>query len=190
MPYFGIAQYVSYFRNLAEQCHYIHHIPASENPDYPEKEDCKFALYYYHDLVAGLRTAISDGIVLFLHIYDGRGNDNHAGSQSSSHTCNFILAKKAVATDIPEITAALANTEEAMFVLINKIIHDAHQDGPGCGPFKKVTLDKFRWEPVSNLWDGRFGWWVEFSFDVKRTDLMDESIALDAGTWHNPSQDD
>jgi hypothetical protein len=189
MAYFGLTQYVNYFRNLATQCHNIHHLPASEDPNYPDKNDCKFALYYYHEVVGGLRSNISDDIVLFLHLYDGQGKDNHAGNQSSSHTCNFIVAKKADINDINEVTQALSLTESTMFLLMNKIIHDANQDGPGCGPLRKVTLDKFRWEPISNLWDGRFGWWVEFSFEVKRTDLMDEAIALDTGTWHNPSFD-
>lgn len=181
-----VLTYVSYFRALAQNHYKILHNPAHETFDATVKGQSHFAVFDNDEVVTGLRSRISNGVVLFLEVFTFRGYDNQAGDYRGIYNARFIIAEKVAQGDNAGMINAYNNCEQIVWELINRIIYDSNNAGSACGkPFKNLTLDQFSVEPVTNLWDGRTGWVVDFTFQQSRNTEMDTALATDEDIWVN-----
>lgn len=180
----NIASYVSYFRNLAAMHYQILHDPQQEESNSIVKATRKFVIFDNDEVATGLRSQIGSGIVLFLEVYTFQGKDNEAGDYRANHQARFIIARKVKPQSWTDLLVAYNTTEKIVWDFVNKIIVDSNFTGPSCGtPFKNLTLNNFSAEPVSNLWDGRAGWVVDFTYQQDRTEEIDEDKANDEEIW-------
>lgn len=188
-----IIQYVNYFRNIAVKHKKINHQIGAETNSYFTKDNRHFAIFEHDEVINGLRSTIADGIVLFLHLYDGKGYENQADDYRVRNTGAFIIAEKAPihyqtrgnvaynpGFDLPEVLHSYELCESIMWDIINRMIIDSRSP---CHFFNYLELSDFTIEPVSNLWDGRYGWYVQFQFTSKRNEYISETLATDPTIW-------
>lgn len=186
-PAFNFSRYVNYFRLLAASHSGIAHDLASELPD-ADKNTRHFALFTSDEVVSGLRSTIGDGIVLLLHPYFPKPGTNDAGFYYTDITCSFLLVKKVDHKDVQALTTTLNQTEEVLFTLLGQIIHDSKEYGTSC-PIPKA-FDGVSWndvdkiEPLMHIFDGRAGWYCEFTYRVKQSKwLMNPALHNEPTTW-------
>lgn len=187
-----IHDYVNYFRNIAIKHKQINHAHGAEIGSYTLKENRHFAIFEHDEVVTGLRSQIADGIVLFLHLYDTKGYDNLADDYRATHTGAFIIAEKAPiefqtrgaiaysSLDGPEVLQSYETCETIMWQIINRMMMDSRDP---CHLFHRIQLSDFTIDPVSNLWDGRYGWYVQFTFQTRRNDVINNALATDPPIW-------
>lgn len=183
----GIQDYINYFRDIAIQHGQIGHNILSEYKNYTKDEDCHFAIFSTEEVVAGLRSNISTGNVLFLHPYFASGKENESGTEfGSMQESSFMILQKADYDDNNALTSALAETEKIAWDVIRRIYNDANGAGPNCANnfFYRLNLNRFSLEPVQNLFEGRHGWYVKFQFELKRSDFFYEEVSTANG--NNP----
>lgn len=179
-----INTYCTYFENLAKSHHSILHNATQSASNATVKGESKFVLFDNDEVVTGLRSLIGSGIILFLEIFTFRGSDNMAGDYRAKHQGRFIIARKVLPMNNSDLIAAYAECEAIVWDFINKIIHDSKLSGDACNtPFKNISLNDFSCEPVSNLWDNRAGWVVDFTYQQNRMDEIDEDKANDTDIW-------
>jgi hypothetical protein len=180
----SVNDYTVYFGNLAKRHHLLLHNGNQSGSNATVKAKSKFVLFDNDEVVTGLRSLIGSGIILFLEIFTFRGSDNMAGDYRSKHQGRFIIARKVLPMNNADLISAYAECEAIVWDFINKIIHDSNLSGDACNtPFKNISLNDFSCEPVSNLWDGRAGWVVDFTYQQNRMDEIDEELANDEAIW-------
>lgn len=185
-----IRNYENYFRNLAIKSKFIKHIAAAEKDDYGEKEKCRFVTFTSEEVIAGLRSKVSQDASLFLELYTAKGYDNEAGDFRTSQSGRFLVCANKVTTLSDSVAynpiEILEHTETITWLLINRIIYDANQNGPSCDkPITGITLNNFyNIEPQWDIFDGRYGWLVEFTYQQKRKDEMNPSKQTDSQFWY------
>jgi len=181
--------YVNYFRQLAVSHYLILHDSSQEGPNATQKGKCRFVLFDNDEVVTGLRSVVPDGIVFYLEMFTGRGVDNLAGDYRGQYQGRFLIAKKVKAMSITELQQAYAECEGVMWDIIGRMLYDNAYAGPDCElPFRNLTLNDFTWEPVSNLWDGRAGWVVDFNYQQSREDEITNAVVngeLNPTVWTN-----
>ncbi len=163
----SLQEYIDYFRRIAVKHKRILHDPASELQDQP-KGLKRFITFSHDEVITGLRSKIDNGIVLFLSLYDFSGEDNNADYYKSTHQASFILAGVAKSTDFAAQESVYVLTEEIVWNIISLLITESKLENNCFAPFHRLKLSDFRAKPVGPLWDGRYGWYVEFTFRHKR----------------------
>jgi hypothetical protein len=166
-------QYTNYFRQLAKKHYLIRHNPLAEDKSYVNKSECRFAMFHHDEVVSGLRTAIGDGPIVFVHPYYATPYSNDAGDFRGKYTGAFIIAKKSDPANINNIISNYDLTELIAWHFIAQIGFDANEtDKPECDIpslfFSGVDFNRMKLEPVHNLWNGMYGWYVEFQFDIRK----------------------
>jgi len=183
---FSINKYVNYFRLLAASHWLVQHDIASELPDAP-KGGCKFAIFEEDEVVSGLRSTISDEVVVFLHPYFTNPQHNGAGDYRTNHNAAFIISEKPATGGINDKVASLNKCESIAYNFIVQILHDANQSGATCpasNPFTGVDLNDFKLEPLLNIFDGRVGWYIQFKFQLKQSKYnLNPAIYNEPTTW-------
>lgn len=183
---FSINTYVNYFRLMAASHTSIGHELGSEGPD-ADKSKSRFAIFSHDEVLTGLRSRIGDGVVLFLHPYFIKPKSNGAGDYRGVYSGAFIIAKKANKSDIADWLPALNECEFIAYGIAGQLVNDSNEFGATCkmqNPFSGCLWDDMKFEPVMNLWDGRFGWYVEFEFTLKQAKfLMNPALYNENTTW-------
>ena len=181
----SINSYIQYFRTIATKHASIAHDPNMEGPQATEKGKSHFVLFDTDEVVTGLRSLIGPGFILFLEVYNTRVKDNHGGDYRSIQQGRFIIARKVTANDIFDYANALASCEQIAWDIINKMICDSRNgQGDTCNcPFSQLYLDSFNMEVVTNLWEGRSGWVVEFAFQWNRINEIDPDLLTNPDVW-------
>jgi hypothetical protein len=184
---YSIDKYVNYFRYLAASCVHIAHDIASESLDAPDKSRRRFAIFEEDEVVGGLRSSIGDGVVLLLHPYFTKPQSNGAGDYRTNHDAAFIIADKPANDNINTKVASLRKTEEIAYLLLNQIVNDANEGGPTCpasSPFTGIDYNDFKLEPLMNIFEGRVGWYVQFTFQLKQSKYyFNPAIHNEPTTW-------
>jgi hypothetical protein len=179
-----VSYYTLYFGNLAKRHYKLLHNSDNSTSSATAKSESKFVMFDNDEVVTGLRSLIGSGIILFLEIFTFRGSDNMAGDYRAKHQGRFIIARKVKPMDNADLIDAYTECEAVVWDFINKIIHDSNLSGDACNtPFKNISLNDFSCEPVSNLWDNRAGWVVDFTYQQNRMDEIDEDKANDTDIW-------
>lgn len=166
----SILTYKSYFRDLAIRNRKLLHLPNSESPE-AEAGTCKFTSFSQEDLIATkLRSSLSTDAVLHLHNYDWtQPNADTTYDVRRFYDAGFIVSQFAPRQDEPAIEAAYANTEQIVEELLDAMSLDYKNDPNHCGlPFGRPDLSKLSVTSVGPLWDGRYGWFVTFPFELKK----------------------
>lgn len=179
-----VTTYINYFKALAQSHYMLLHDDDNANATAATKAKSKFVLFDNDEVVTGLRSLIGPGIILFLEIFTFRGRENGEGDYRAIHQGRFIIARKTIAQNNADLVAAYTETETVVWDFINRILYDSKHGAPACGaPFKNITLNDFSVEPVINLWDGRAGWVVDFTYQQPRLEEIDEDLATSVDIW-------
>lgn len=186
----NIKDYIQYFRNLAIKSKYIKHIEAAEKDDYQDKEKCRFITFTSEEMVIGLRSSLSQDVSIMLELYNLRGYDNEAGDFRANHNGRFLVCANKVTTLSDSIAynpvEILAHTEAVTWFLINRILYDAGQTGPACNrPLSGMSLASFyNIEPQWNVFQGKYGWLVEFNYQQRRGEEMAPELSTSSDHWY------
>jgi hypothetical protein len=183
-----VTQYINYFRMLAASHWLIQHDIASESMDAPEKSKCRFAIFEEDEVVAGLRSGIGAGPVLFLHPYFPKPSTNNAGDHRFNCKGAFIIAEKPANKNMSSKITTLGKMEQIATQIIMQLVFDANEGGATCPAtycLAGLTLNDFEpMEPLLNIFEGRVGYYVQFSFQLKQTKtLLNPSIYNEPTTW-------
>ena len=176
-----LADYISYFENIAEHHTAILHSPADNNPNgNPGK--VKFTIFDLEDLYSNLRTKVGSGILLALNNYEWKGSDNAANDFRANATGAFLILKDTRPNDMPDQKNSYIETEQVMLDIINKLYLDSH-DHCTATPFKNLDLSDFEITPAGPVFGKYYGWYVEFKFQLRLQAQLNIDLRTDLAKW-------
>ena len=175
-----IGAYKDYFRDCAIRHKKIKHDPASEgNGGVVAKR--KFESFNMDEVAKSLRSSVGDGIVLFLHMYDWSPEDNGAFDTKAVYTGGFMVTMKAAVNNSGSEEIAYVETEQVAWDIIGKMYGDFQTSEEKCmNALGMVNWNSIKVTSTGQLWDNRFGWWVEFNFTKSVNHLLSEDSVTNA----------
>lgn len=167
--------YIAYFRTIAVKNKKIQHNPAAESKDGP-KGECAFTVFNMDQVTRNLRTMLKDGPCLHLHLYDNNLRDNGAMDYRGDYSAGYLVTRKVKPNNTEDENMAYAECEQVAYEVIAYMQRDYQQNGT-CGPLGIVEPGKIKMTAAGPLWDGRFGWWVEFPVEKTVSEYISPAIA-------------
>lgn len=158
--------YTNYFRQKAIAHPLLMHDIAAESAD-GEIGKRRFTTFNMQQVANGLRSAISDNPFFHLHIYDIRLKDNGSAIKGD-YTGGFLITMKANKDVLNEIETAYNTCESIALDIIGDMRMEFLADPNKCDfPFGEIYWSQATINAAGPIFTERYGWWVEFPFDVK-----------------------
>ena len=160
-----IEDYISYFRMKAIRHVDIHHNPDTEDPGYAGEDERKFYVFETSEILGGIHSAVSEDPVLFLQVYEWSTSAPNLYDVKGNYTGGFIVAKKADPNISEEVQDAYTESEAIVRAILASMRVDyvTKERMMQC-PFGSIDWNRVFVNPVENIWEGRFGWFVKFEF--------------------------
>lgn len=177
-----VSDYINYFRQLAVQHKDLLHDPETEEVNYSGPMDKKtFCAFDAEELITGLRTQTGP-VVLCLQMYENNLSNENVYDIRQRPEGAFTVVGNVKENSFKDQERVLELTENICYDLLRRIWQDHYSsDVELCErPFKAFRFTK-PITPTGRVFDGKYGWYVEFAFDFKNTINITE--APEAGTF-------
>jgi len=171
----NVSLYTNYFRQKAIAHPLLQHDPAAEDAN-AEAGKRRFTTFNMQQVANGLRSVIGDGPFLHLHIYDIRLADNGSAIKGG-YTGGFLVTMKAEKENLSAIETAYNTCEAIALDIIGDMRIEHREDVNKCSfPFGEIYWSQATINAAGPIFTERYGWWVEFPFDVKMNTRMSASV--------------
>lgn len=174
-------KYIQFFRGLAKAHKMIAHNPDTESKDYMGTDRSAFTIFNSDDVLRNVRTNLSPGPTLHLHIYSS--NIMYNGTVKANREGGFMVTAKPGSNAIADENITYEKCERVALGLIAKLQHIFANDR--CSLPFIIDVAKIQMVPVGPIWDDRFGWYLTFpllpvnlepDFDLYIAEDFDEEI--------------
>lgn len=163
--------YINYFRQLAVKHKDLLHDPATEQVNYDGPMDKKsFCAFDADELVTGLRTKTGP-LVLCLQMFENNLSNETIYDIRQRPEGAFTIVGNVKENDFIDLQRVYELTENICYDILKKIWQDHYgpQINDDCErPFKQFRFTK-PITPTGRVFDGKYGWYVEFAIDFKTT---------------------
>jgi len=161
-----VNDYINYFRSLAISHKDLKHDPLSDTGDSPSGEK-HFTRISIEEVVKGMQSAVFFPCMT-LELYENHTSAESAVNVKSQPSGAFMIIDHPGDDSFAAQQASYAKSEQIIYELLQRIYQDHKPGSNACSrPFKSFSFDKLEITPVGPVFQGEFGYRVEFNFELQ-----------------------